>query len=259
MGQAHRKPFLVAALVLMAVVVGLEVGSSWLDRPPVKASVYAQVFADEGLDADERKEALKQIAAQALQPPEPPGIAIPALALVDGLMLLSMAGLVASLFVPHTVTGRVIPIVNLVVGVLVVVAGIATLLAALALLAVMVGLFLAPPFGTIAYLAKWAAFPRGSATTLLGIALVCRLGFFGFALAASPRLLKQKAFMAMAITGLLLQLMVGLMHGLVPLPVVSIIDAVAALIVAIVAIVWAAIVAVGSLVGTVRALRPART
>lgn len=259
MVRAHRKPFLVLALVLMAVVVGLELGSSLLERPDVPREVYEQEFSRQGLDDDEREEALEQIAAQRQRPPEPPGIAIPLLALVDGMMLLSMAGLVLSIFAPHTVTGRVVPITNLVVGVLVVIAGIAAVLAALALLLLMVGLFLAPPFGTIAYLAKWGGFPRTQAQTLLGVILLCRLVFAGFALTASPRLLRQKGFMGLLVTGLLLQLLVGLLHGLTPLPLVSIVDAIAAIVVGVVGVGWALVIAVGSLIGSVRALRPART
>lgn len=257
----YRKPFLVIALVFIAAVVGLEIGSAWIVVPGgATQPQLVQAMIDEGLDEDEREEALEELRNidDADRPDDPPGLAIPMMALVDGMMLLSMVGLVAALLVPHGVQGRVVPVVNLVVGILVVLGGIVAVFVALALLLLMIGLFLAPPFGTIAYLARWAAFPRGDAQALLSLILLCRLLFAGFVITASPRLLRQKGFMALAITGLLLQLLIGLLHGFAPLPLVSIVDAIAAIVVGIVAVIWALVIAIGSLVGTVRILRVKR-
>jgi hypothetical protein len=253
-----RRPFFVVALIALVVVVGLEIGSSWMVQPaPASRGALVQAMRDEGLDDGEIIDALEQLDAR--EPGDrPPGLAIPSMALVDGLLLLSVVGLGMALVIPHRVQGRVIAPVNLIASLLLVIAGIILVIVALVLLLLMTGLFLAAPFGTIAYLAAWGAFPRGEAQAVLGILLLLKLVFCGFVVAASPRLLKNKGFMAMVATSLVVNLLVHFLHGLVPLPLVSILDVVAALLVMIIAIVWAIVVLVGSLVGTIRILRGRR-
>jgi hypothetical protein len=253
-----RRPFFVVALVALVVVVGLEIGSSWMVRPaPASRGALVRAMRDEGLDDGEIIDALEQLDAR--EPgDQPPGLAIPSMALVDGLLLLSVVGLGLALVIPHRVQGRVIAPVNLIVSLLLIIAGIILVVVALVLLFLMTGLFLAAPFGTIAYLAAWGAFPRGEAQVVLGILLLLKLVFCGFVVAASPRLLKNKGFVALVATSLVVNLLVNFLHGLVPLPLVSILDVLAALVVMIIAIVWAIVVLVGSLIGTIRILRGRR-
>ncbi len=254
-----RRPLFIAALLCLLAVVGLEVGSTAFVAPvAVSRSEMNRAMAEQGLDGDERAVALAEIAAAGTVD-DPPGLAIPMLALVDGMLLLSMLGLASALVIPHAVQGRVVPVVNLVVAFLAIVGGILAIVVALVLVVLMIGLFLAPPFGTIAYLARWGFFPRGAAQTLLSIMLLLRMGFIGCVVASSPRLLKQKGFMALVGTGLVLQLVIGLAHGFAPGPLVSIVDAIVAIIVGIVGVVWAIVILVGSLIGTARLLRGQRT
>lgn len=253
-----RKPFFVVALIAMFVVVGIEIGSSWMMKPgTMSESALVKAMRDEGLDDDEISDALEQIRDQ--EPgDDPPGVAIPMLAIVDGMLLLSVVGLALALFIPHRVHGRVVPPITLIVSLLTIIAGIVLVIVCLVLLFLMTGLFLAPPFGTIAYLARWGYFPRGPAQATLAVLLLCKLIFAGFIIAASPRLLKQKGFMAMVATSFVAQLLVGFLHALLPMPLVSILDVLAAIIVAIIGIVWAIIILIGSLIGTIRILRVSR-
>jgi hypothetical protein len=206
----------------------------------------------EGLEAGEVGAALGQLDST---PEDRPGLAIPLLALIDGLLLVTMLGLGLAVVVPHRVLARVIAPANLVISLLVVVTGITLFVTTLALLFLMIGLFLAVPFGTLAYLARWGAFPRGDAQLVLGIVLTLKLAFSGLAIAASPRLLAQKALVALVATSFVVQLVVGFLHALVPLPLVSILDAVAALIVIAAAVTWALVILVGSAAGTIRLVR----
>lgn len=252
-----RRPLFVIALILLIGVVGVEVGSSLFVGPAVTTGAGLSAALDgAGIDADDRP---SQTELQALTATDdPPGLAIPLLALIDGLLLLTMLGLGAALVIPHRIQGRIVAPVNLVVSLLLILTGIVLVVVMLILLSLMVGLFLAAPFGTITYLVRWGFFPRGDAQATLALLWALKLGFAGFAVAASPRLLRQKGLIALVATSFVLQLLVGFLHGLVPLPLVSIIDVVAAIVIAVVAIVWAAVILVGSLVGTVRILRVSR-
>jgi hypothetical protein len=129
------------------------------------------------------------------------------------------------------------------------------LIIALVELVVMVSLFLAAPFGTIAYLAIWGFFPRGEAAAILGLLLMLKLGFVGCLLAAQQRFLTMKLLVALITTSLVLDLVVGFLHGFVPRILVSITDDLGAIVIAIVAIVWALILLIGSIPAIVKALR----
>lgn len=250
-----RRPLFVVALVLLCGVVGVEVASSLLVGPATTTTGAGTeaAFAGAGIDPDDRPSPAE---LQALADgDEPPGVGIPLLALVDGLLLLTMLGLGAALVVPHRLHGRIVAPVNLVASVLLLLAAAVLVVTLLASLALMVGLFLAAPFGTVTYLVRWGFFPREEAQATLGLLWLLKLGFIGFVVAASPRLLQQKGFVALVVTSVLLQLLVGFLHGLAPAPLVSILDVVAGIVVAVAAAFWAVVVLVGSLVGTVRIFR----
>lgn len=250
-----KRPFLIVALLALTVAFGLEIGSSFLLKPAAfSESAIRAAAVEQGLSDDQIESAVDQLAENG-DSDDPPGLAIPALALLDGLLLLSMLGLGLALVVPHRILAKVTAPVNLIASIVVIIVGIFLLVATIALLFLMIGLLLAIPFGFLVYLARWGFFPRDSAQVTLGFILVAKLVFCGFAIVSSPRLLKQKGLMAMIITSLVLQLIVSFLHGLVPLVVVSIADAIAAIIVTIAAIIWAVIILVGSLIGTIRLIK----
>lgn len=250
-----KRPFFVVALVALLAVVGVELGSSLFIAPAdVTAEQLASTLRDEGFGPDQIAEAVASL-DDLNAGDDPPGVAITALAMIDGLLLLSMVGLGLALVVPHRILARVIAPTNLIVTFILVVAGIIGVLVLLALLFLMIGLFLAVPFGTIAYLARWGFFPRGEAQAILGILLLLKLIFCGFAVAASPRLVTQKGIVALVLTSLVLQIVVGFLHAIVPLPLVSILDVLGALVIVIVGIVWSIVIFVGSLIGTIRLIK----
>ena len=128
-------------------------------------------------------------------------------------------------------------------------------LAALAKLLLMVGLFVAAPFGTIAYLIVWGSFPVGESAVVLALLLLLKLVFVGFLVSSQPRFLRVKGLMALLVTSVLLQLVLGLIHGFLPLVVVSIGDELWALVTAVVAAVWAVIMLVTAIPAIVNAVR----
>lgn len=249
-----RRPLFLAGLLVLVVAFGLELGSGLVVSPDeADPAVLADFLRDEGFDADERQEAIAD--AQGLGAQQPPGLAVRSLALVDALLLVSLVLLALAIAVPHRVHSRISGIVNLVAGIAVIVLAIAQLLAALVLLQLMLGLFLSPPFGTLTYLAVYGFFDRPGAALILGVALALKIAFVVLALLAYPRFARERSLVLLVATSIGLVLLVTFLHGAVPLVLVSILDAVAAIIVSIAALVWAVPIVVMSLVSIASALR----
>lgn len=257
-----RRPLFVVALILAALVVAVELGTGGVLR--AKAADTAELIRvmEEDLDPpvtdrDEQIELLDQM--QDLDEDEdPPGLGIPYLALVDGLLLFVVALMGLSLIVPERAHGRVQGVVTLIVSILVVILGIVLLVVAVLALLLMVSLFLSVPFGTLTYLAIFGFFDRGGATLALGLLLVLKLGFTVCLLLAHQRFVQNKGLVLLVATSIVLNLVVSFLHGLVPLFLVSITDAIAAIVVAVVAIVWAIVLLIGAIVSIVKVLRLSR-
>ena len=247
-GEGLRRPVFVAAIVVAAVVVLVELGMSGLVGGNPVGVVPVDVAVGLGVEQETAEEA--SLGASA-----PPGSGIAYLALVDGLLLFTLAMLGTSLLVSHRAYGRVQGVVTLVVSLLWVVAGILTAVLAMAQLLLMIGLFVAAPFGTLAYLAIWGSFPVGDAAVVLGLLLALKVALVVLLLAAQQRFLLVKGLVALIMASVLLQLVLGLIHGFLPRPVVAIGDQLWALVTAVVAAVWALAMLVGAIPAVVNAVR----
>ncbi|KFA89005.1 hypothetical protein [Archangium violaceum] len=252
-----RKPLFIAALVLFGLCVLVEVGASILlprpvaSRADIEANLRSEgaqddVSVDEVLDMQRRNEPT-------------PGMGIPYLALVDGLVLLTLGLMGASLLVPERVHGQVQGVVSLVGALVALIAGITMLVGAIGLLLLMVSLFTAVPFGTIAYLAIWGFFNRGGASATLGLLMSFKVAALICLALAHPRFLQNKGLVLLVLTSLLAGALVSLLHGWVPLVLVSITDAIGAIIVALLGLVWAVVLFIGALVSILRVLKLKRT
>ena len=254
-----RKPFLIAAIALMAVVVLVEVGATAVlgDVQAAATDVAALVppsgevrDAFDDLDEGELDEALSTIAPR-------PGRALPAL--VDGLLLFTMALIGGSLVWRERLHARIQGCATLVFTVLVIVGAIALILVALALLLVMIALFLAVPFGTLAYLAIYGFFNRGGAAAALGLLMALKLAAAICLVLAQQRFLQNRGLVLLILTSVVANVVVGFLHGLVPGFLVSITDAVAAIVVGVLAVIWALVFLIGAVPAVLRALRPGRS
>jgi hypothetical protein len=191
-----------------------------------------------------------------------PGIAIIALVAIDIALLLRFALTTFGTLVSGSLQGKIDGLATLIAGILLVLFGITTALAALALLMLMVGLVLAPPFGTAFYMVAFGSFATGAASTLLSLAMLLKLGGMAAFVAWNIHVLCSKSTVLLALTSLLLSAVVSLLHGLVPRFLVSITDAIAAIIIGIVCIVWGIVLAIFGVPAVVRAARtlvPARS
>ena len=185
----------------------------------------------------------------------PPGRGIPYLALIDGILAYTILLVTLPIVVPDRVQGKVQGIVTLVGSiVLLIVAFLLTLLALTAML-LMVALFLAAPFGTIAYFAAFGDFETGRAAVLLSLLMLLKIAFVVFLIIAQQRFLQNKGLVLLIATSLIATIIVSFLHGLVPGGLVSITDALGAIVVGILAIVWAIVLLIGSIPAVIKAIK----
>ncbi len=244
-GEARRPLFLIA-LFAMLLVVMVEIGSAFVLGGGSPGPVGPLASGMPGIPSDMIK---------GVDGDSPPGSGIAYLVLVDGFLLFSVVMLGVSLIVSQRAYGRVQGIVTLVFSFLWLIAAVAMAFAALGLLLVMVGLFVATPFGTIAYLAIWGFFPTGRAAAVLGLLLFLKLVFLGFLVFAQQRFLRVVPLMLHVAVSFVLQLILGLIHGFLPFVVVSIGDQFWALVTAVVAAIGTLVSLIASIPAVVNALR----
>lgn len=223
-----RLPFFIAAAVCLVLVVALEAGSNGCSR------LIGALFAR--------------------QPGAPAGLGIPYMALLDGLLVFTIVLMGLAMLLPDRVHAKLQGIATLIVSILALLGGIVMVLVAFALLMVMVGLFLAVPFGTIAYLALFGDFDTGSAQAMLAMIMTLKLAGGICLVLAHQRFLQNKGLVLIVITSLLANLIVSFLQNLMPTPLVSILDAVAAIVVVILALIWALFLLIASLPAIVKAV-----
>jgi hypothetical protein len=221
-----RRPFFVLALVLIVLAMLLEAGSSLL----IGLSSHLP-------------------AAQA----HAQGVGVSSLAVLDALLILTVALMATSMLFPERLHGRLQGLVTLIVSLIVLLGSITLLLLAIAWVSLMLGLLFAPIFGTLAYLAIYGDFDRGGAATILSAVMLLKMGFAVFLVLAHQRFLENKGLVLLVATSLIAVLVVSFLHSLVPTFLVSITDMVGAIIVAVIALVWSIIFIISSIVATVKA------
>lgn len=257
-----RRPFLVGTVLAILLALLLCLGSSLFTKPPPfaervggaikNADVRAQLEA-RGIDLGVAENELNNAPAD-----DPPGLAIPDLALVNGVLLLVLILTSLPLLVGDRVTGTVQGIVSILGGLAGLISGIVMAVVAFTALMLMISLFLAAPFGTLAYLAIFGSFDTSGAAVITGLVILLQAVGAILLILAQQRFLTSKGLVGLFGTAVLMTLVVSILHSIVPGILVSITDALAALIVAIVGAVWSLIVLVGGIVSAVRLLQLGR-
>lgn len=251
-----RKPIFMIAFILALLIVLVEVGGVELVRGPVTApGSLASLLLAEGDLRDAYDDLDQAELAEILAQPKPPGLAIRYMALLDGILLFTVGLMGLSLLISHRLHGRIQGIATLVFSLLLLLGIIALIIVALALLLLMVGLFLAVPFGTLAYLAVYGFFNRGGASALLATLMALKIGFAVCLILAQQRFLENKGLVLMILTSLLANVIISLLHGIVPIILVSITDALAAIVVGVLAAIWALVLLISSIGAVIKALR----
>lgn len=230
MMDSLRKPLFIIAVILLVLAVLIELGSAfYIQADGSNANAYADMPT--------------------------PGFGIPYLAILDGLVLFTIAIITAPLLVPASVVGRVQGIISFVVSLLMLIGAIIMIVVAISLLVLMISLFMAIPFGTAIYMAKFADFDTGQATATLSVIMSLKLAFAAFLVFSHQRFLENKGLVLIILTSLLATVIVSFLHGLVPGFLVSITDDIGAIVVAILAAIWALFYLIGSIPAIIKVLR----
>ncbi len=233
----------------MVVVVVVEMGAlgvlggSRVDIDEVAALLPAGEVQEafNQMDADQQRQ-LNVLASE----DKAPGLGLPYLALVDGLLLFTMALMGIGLFVPGRIQGRMQGVVTLIFALFMIVTAVALIITAVASITLMVALLSAVPFGTLTYLALFGFFNRGGAAVALGLLMVLKLSFAASLFTAQPRLLQNKGLAFLIMTSFLGNVIISGLHGLAPGFLVTLADVIAAVIVAVLAVLWATFLLIGS-------------
>jgi hypothetical protein len=222
-----RKPPFVAALVLLALVVAVELGAVAAvgAGPPDRAALTA-LAREQGLAAANAARAGAR------------GLSVPALALLDAPLLLNAGLMAAALFAPASIQGRI-------QGAALLVAAIVNGLACAA-----VGLLAVARFPIAAFL----PFHRGAATAALGLILVLKVASGACLLAAQPRFAQNRTLLLVWATSAGATVILGGALNAVPAIAAGTADAIGALVLAIVAGVWAIVMGARALPALQRAI-----
>lgn len=250
-----RKPFFIVALILMALAFGVELGSNFVPGGQAVGQAALKAAAQAELGRELSSDEIEVLNRPQKDSDRPPGIGISYTALLDVLLAYSVIVLAAALLLADRVTGKLIGVATLIVSLLTLIAAFILIFVALEKLLIMLGMFLAAPFGTIAYLALWGFFPKGKAAAILGSAMALKIAFLVCLVLAQQRFLKNKSLVFMILTSLLATFLISFLHGLVPSILVSIVDALGAIIVAVLALIWALILLIRSIPSIIRVLR----
>jgi hypothetical protein len=251
-----RLPFFIIAAIVLLIVIGLEVGTSFLPGKFDAAMMRIQTadsLKNSDLSADDKAAMTEKMVQQAQTSEKPPGLAIPYMALLDGVLLYAVL-LMGLGFLAPDLTGRIQGLVTVIFSVLVILAAIVIAIKTFVELMIMVSLFLSVPFGTIAYLAIWGFFQTGTAATILSISLFLKLVFIVLLVVAQQKFLQNKGLVGLIITSVVCCFLIGFLQSFVPGILVSITDHVGAIIVLILVIVWGIFMLIGGIISVVKAV-----
>lgn len=183
-----------------------------------------------------------------------PGLGGPYLALIDGIILYSIILMWISMAPGKAITARVQSVVTLILSLFGAFGSFVLIFVAFGLILLMIGLLLAVPFGTIAYFAAYADFPKSVAVSALTFVMMLKLAFLILLFLAHQGFMKNIGLVIMIGLSLLTTWLTSFLIALPPGFLASITDAVAALITAVVAFIRLVMLFIASLIGIITAI-----
>jgi hypothetical protein len=273
--QKIRAPFFLLAVVVMLAIVLIERSAVQAaevaarlppfisGRGPSSLDQALQIFTPEQQRVLDRLRSEKAGEISQLTRADLSGFGVRSLQFVDGLLLFTLALMTLALLLPKVFSryeylhAKAQGIVTLIFDILLILAAIVFALIVLAKLISMVLLFLSFPFGTLAYLIIFGSFPRGAMIAVLSLIFVLKVIFGVLMLLAHQDFLKNLGLVVYVLGAFVANLIVTFLYGIVPGVLVSITDAIAALVVVILGVILALFMLVGSIISIVFALKPA--
>lgn len=267
-----RKPLFWIAFLLLIIALLIETGSGLFLNPIVNAlssaADTASTSIEDGIAAldnpdlteafndPDNSDAVNQVGS--ISKEEPPGYGILYMAFLDTALVLTVGWTALGLVIPQSVQANVQGIATCLVSLIMIVGSIAAIFVLLGILLLMVALFLAIPFGTFVYLALYGFFARGPASAILGVLMMLKIGHLLLLILAQQKFLERRGLILMIASSIVMTFVVGFLHGLVPLPLVSITDAIAGLIAGVCGCIWWIPLLITSIVGIIKLIQLAR-
>ena len=245
MDRIRKTPLIIGA-ILMVLAILVEVGSA--------AFVGSGQGDKKEIDDIREKEGLDDNVDLSGASDEPPGVGIPSIAFVDVFLLRYVTLALLGLFAKRSVLAKLQGIGSIVLSILVLIGGVVMIFIVITTLMLKISLFLAVPFGTLAYLAMYGGFAKGAAATLLGVAFMLKLGFGVCLLLAQQNFVKSTGLVLLYFTSLVAGIIIGFLHGIVPAFLASITDDIGAIIAIVLGLIWAIVTLVGSISSVVKAI-----
>lgn len=251
-----RTPFLILATIFSLLIVLIETGTAIPgivpNSPLPLTSFQLPASVSDGIahiNSDQQN-----VLNQLKQQNRPPGLAVPDQALLDSIVLFTIVLMGVALLITDRLQGRVQGIATLIFSLIVLIIAIAQILAAISSLILMVSLLLAIPFGTIIYLIIYGSFNRAGTDIALSLIMLLKFGTAVSLFLAQQRFLQSIGLVLLIVTSLLSNVIVSFLIGLVPGILVSITDAIAAIVVSILAVAWALFLLVGAIISIIKLL-----
>ncbi len=249
-----RTPFLLLAIALILIVVLIETGTALpgvLQSNPVPIASFQlplQVStAVSGLSSDQQN-----MVARLNSQGSSDGPGIPDLALLDSIVLFTVALMGIALLLPARLQGRVQGIATFIFSLVLIGFALRQIFIAISLLILMIALLETIPFGTIIYLIIYGSFNRAGADVVISLIMLLKFGFASSMIFAQQRFLQSKGLVLLVLTSLLNTVIISVLLGIVPGFLVSITDAIAALILGIIAVIWGIVLLIGSITAIIK-------
>ena len=250
MQDLRRVPFFIAVF-LAVLIVSLETGGRLVKSFTASSDTVTQSLDNLCRDLDvSLADCMKTRELRS----EVSGLGIPYLALIDGVLLFFVVFMTLALLIPEALTGRIQGIVTMLFALFILIVAVRMITVAIGKLYLMLGLLLSSPFGTMAYFAIYAFFPRTSMLALLSTIMVLKICVVVGLGLSQQFFFKNKALLLLLFTSFVASIVVSFLLGLVPGFLVSITDAVAAIVVGIIAAVWLVVLAIFSIPAIIKAV-----
>lgn len=184
-----------------------------------------------------------------------PGLGIVMLSFMDGIVFFTLLMMTLAVVVPARVFGAIQGIITFIIMLLTLIGGIVSIFIAVGLLVLMVTLLAAVPFGTAFYMATYGTFALTEARAALAAIFFFKTAGIVCIFLAQQKFLAVKGLVFLLLSSFLVGFIVSLLHAFPPGVLVSIADAIAAIIVGIIAAIWAMLKLIGSIPGVIKGLR----
>lgn len=184
---------------------------------------------------------------------EPTGLGIPADALMSLWLFIAVALILVGTIPKKGAIPLITGIVNVVAGIIILILSIVVIFGALAKLLFMLGLLMAFPFGPLIYLALFGWFARSAAAGTLGFALLAKAATGILLVIGNRSMLKVPSMVILILCTILCGIIVAFLHAIVPVFLVSVTDALAAIIVGIIVLIWSIFFLIGGIVQLITA------